>query len=403
MRRYGPRSGCRARKPSPAAVSLPDTDVLTRILFVAAEDWLFALRHLPAIRAALELGFEPVVAAPASGSQNTIIRSGARFVPLKRPRGRLVAALWRQVAELRVLLAREAPALVQLHGPRAALAGEIACRLAGQQRRAMAFSGLGGIARQGGLPGEAARALARLAAGAIASQGATGLIFDNSDDAALLGLEPGASGMTILGGAGIDPVQHMPEPMPWSPPLRLVFGSPLLHANGPDLAVEAVSRARAAGADARLSLIGAALSGRGAVPGATLAAWSRLPGIAWYGPTADIAEVWRQHHALVLPSRGGDGLPPLLGLAAAAGRPILTSDAAGCGSFVRDGIDGRVTPVGDVAALADAIGLLARAPGLVERMGRASREKLMAGYTERDVINGLKTAWRGMLAVEAIA
>lgn len=69
----------------------------------------------------------------------------------------------------------------------------------------------------------------------------------------------------------------------------------------------------------------------------------------------------------------------------------------GCRSFVRDGQDGFVVPANDVAALTRALLALAGSPGMVERMGLSARERLLAGYTERDVMEGVKALYRGLL------
>ncbi|MCX7339845.1 MAG: glycosyltransferase [Hyphomicrobiales bacterium] len=369
---------------------------MPRLLLVGSEDWLFALRHLPAVRAALELGLDPVVVARESGHRRLIEAAGARFVALPAPtRSRSPQLLWRQVTALRQILTEESPDLLHCLGLRAVLLGRVAAMLAGNSAPCIcAFNGLGPFCARPDAAGALLRALARTVLAAMASRGAL-LLFDNPDDPALLGLtEAVPDRVRVIGGLGVDPVLHGPEPMPWAPPLKLVFGSPLLWANGPDLAVAAVRMARAKGLDVTLSLIGAAFppSPR-AVPAETLSGWSAQPGISWYGPTPDIGPIWRQHHALILPSRGGDGLPAILSQAAAACRPVITTDVAGCGSFVRDGIDGCVVPSGDVEALTEAIALMARAPGLVERMGRAGRDKVLAGYAERDVMEALKAIW----------
>ncbi len=383
-----------------------------KIMFIGAEDWLFASRHLPAIRAALELGLEPIVVARSNGHGPRIERAGARFVAMPRgPSGNSPVGLWRQIANLRALLVVEKPLILQMHGIRQVMLGTLAARMAGADKRVCAFNGLGWLSAATGFPGDAARAVARALANGPIGGPSTTFLFDNPDDPAVLGLTRLAEGeqphsmlprsnVRVVGGLGVDPLIHAPEPMPWSPPLKLVFGSPLLWSNGPDIAVEAVGKAREAGIDVTLSLIGAALApSRLAVPPATLTGWSRLPGISWFGPTADVSQIWRQHHVLILPSRGGDGIPAIVTEAAAAERPIITTDMAGCRSFVRAGIDGQVVPAGNVGALVDALAQLSRAPGLVERMGRAARERALNGYTERDVMDGLKRLWREMLGL----
>ena len=376
------------------------------MMFVATQDWLFAARHLPLVRAARELGLDPVVVASDHGQRRAVEEAGARFMPLDWPRqGRSPAALRHQIEALKRIMLSQRPPIVQFQGMRAAVSGLVAARLAGMPRCIAAFSGLGHSAVQAGVAGDMTRMMLRAVVAMALKGGPVHAVFDNPDDPRLLGLDPAQSlQVHIMPGHGVDPLVHTPEAMPWAPPLKLVFGSPLLWANGPDLAVEATRKARAQGADVSLSLIGTAYgASKHAVPGETLLAWSRLPGVSWFGPTPDIAQVWRQHHVLILPSRGGDGLPPILAQAAAAARPVITSDADGCGSFVRDGIDGRVVPRGNVASLAEAIMLMSRAPGLVERMGRAGREKVLDGYTERKVMESFKALWRRMLAVDNAA
>jgi glycosyltransferase involved in cell wall biosynthesis len=76
---------------------------------------------------------------------------------------------------------------------------------------------------------------------------------------------------------------------------------------------------------------------------------------------------------------------------------LLTTDVPGCRSFVRDGLDGYVVPPSDAAALAKALLVLSRAPGMVERMGQSARARLLDGHTERDVMNAVKGLYVAML------
>ncbi|MCX7329678.1 MAG: glycosyltransferase [Hyphomicrobiales bacterium] len=378
---------------------------MAKLLFIGTQDWHFARHHLPLVRAARERDHDVVVAAADHGQGARIAAAGARFVPL-------TPGLWRNhpvavarcVGTLRQIMLEQAPALVQLHGIRAALAGLAAARLTAIPRRIAAVNGLGMVSASTGLPGDGMRALARMLTGA-AMAGGTRLVLGSPADAAVLGLDPANPALRITGGAGVDPLIHMPEPMPWSPPLKLAFISPLLWAHGPGLAVDAVAKARAAGADVTLSLIGAPWSAsRNAVPRAILEGWSSQPGIGWFAPASDMAQVWRQHHALILPAGGGDGLPAIALQAAASARPlIVSSSAGGSASFVRDGIDGRVVDGSDPDSLAEAIIQFARAPALVERMGRSARERVLNGYTERQVMDAFRRLWAEMLGPESPA
>jgi len=173
----------------------------------------------------------------------------------------------------------------------------------------------------------------------------------------------------------------------------------MLWSKGVDLAVAAVRAARAEGAAVELSLYGAPdPSNPKAIPEATLRGWSREPGIAWHGATADVAGVWRDHHLCCLPSRGGEGLPRTLLEGAACGRAVVTTDVPGCRAFVRDGVEGRIVPPDDAARLAQVLVALSRAPALVANMGEAARARVLDGFTERDVMRAVQDLYRRAFA-----
>lgn len=372
-----------------------------KLLFVVTEDWFFASHFLPMARAARELDLDVVVIARERQHRRVIEATGARLIALEAERGSLSPlALLHQVQTLKRLITAERPDILHCIALKPIALAGLAGRLAGIERRVYALTGLGFLgARQGQLA-----ALARLAARTWLREAIDGpgvrFLFENPDDPVMLGLNPQNKGkVAIVGGAGVDPLVLMPEPMPPAPPLKVAVVARMLWSKGVDLAVEAVKLARAQGARVELTIHGAPDSSNPkAIPEPTLKEWAARPGIHWAGPTRDIEGVWRAHHLCCLPSRGGEGLPRTILEAAACGRAILTTDVSGCRSFVRDGQDGMVVPPDDAAALARALIVLAGAPGLVERMGASARNRLLDGHTERDVMDAVKALYRGLLA-----
>lgn len=63
--------------------------------------------------------------------------------------------------------------------------------------------------------------------------------------------------------------------------------------------------------------------------------------INFIGHIENIEEVWKDHHALILPSRS-EGLPLSMVEAMAAGRPVIISDAGGNTELVEEGITGFI-------------------------------------------------------------
>jgi glycosyltransferase involved in cell wall biosynthesis len=371
-----------------------------KLLFVVTEDWFFASHFLPMARAAGEMGLDVAVIARERNHRRVIEATGARLIPLEAERRSLSpAALFKHVVALKRLIAREQPDILHCIALKPIGLAGLAGRLAGIERRVYALTGLGLLGAREGLAAEMARLGARFWLREAIDGPLVRFLFENPDDPVMLGLDPADAGkVAIVGGAGVDPLILMPEAMPPQPPLKVALVARMLWSKGVDLAVEAVTAARKQGARVELTLHGAPdPSNPKAVPEATLREWSARPGINWAGPTRDIEAVWRAHHVCCLPSRGGEGLPRTLLEGAACGRALLTTDVPGCRSFVRTGQDGFVVPANDVAALAQALVTLAASPGQVARMGESARERLLAGYTERDVMDGVKALYRGLL------
>ncbi|MFN3671049.1 MAG: glycosyltransferase family 4 protein [Bosea sp. (in: a-proteobacteria)] len=372
-----------------------------RLLFVATEDWFFASHFLPMVRAARELDYDVAVIARERQHRRIVEGAGAQLIALEAERRSLdPRAMLQQIRALKRLIEAYRPDILHCIALKPIALAGLAGKLAGVERRVYALTGLGFLGARQGM----AAAGARLAVTLWLRQAIDGpqvrYLFENPDDAVSLGLDPqDKTKVTIVGGAGVDPLILMPLPMPPAPPLKVAIVARMLWSKGVDLAVEAVRLARAEGARVELTIHGAPdPSNPKAIPEATLREWSSRPGVTWAGATRDIEAVWAAHHLCILPSRGGEGLPRTLLEAAACARPILTTDVPGCRSFVRDGRDGLVVPAEDAAALAKALVVLAAAPSLAERMGASARARLLDGFTERDVMNAVKGLYRGLLA-----
>lgn len=76
-----------------------------------------------------------------------------------------------------------------------------------------------------------------------------------------------------------------------------------------------------------------------------------------------------------VPSRDGrrEGIPVVIMEAMASGLPVVASDLSGIPEIVDDGVTGRLTPPGDIEAIARALVELASDPALRDRFGREGR------------------------------
>ena len=370
-----------------------------KLVFVVTEDWFFASHFLPMARAARELGLEVAVVTRVRSHHEAIEATGARVIPLEAERRSInPMAAGYAAGQLAAILKGEKADIVHCIALKSILVGGFAATLAGLDRRVYALTGLGFLGARTDRVGRLAQRAVRLLVRGLQTP-ETRYLFENADDPRLLGLDPEAQNVTIVGGAGVDPEALAPSPLPPQPPLKVALVARMLWSKGVDLAVDAVRLARTKGAAIELSLYGAPdPSNPKAIPEETLKAWGSEPGISWHGATRDVLGVWRDHHVACLPSRGGEGLPRTLLEAAACGRAIVTTDVPGCRTLVRDGVEGHVLPAHDSAALSEALLSLATAPERVAQMGVAARARVLDGFTERDVMNSVKRLYAAMLS-----
>ena len=200
-------------------------------------------------------------------------------------------------------------------------------------------------------------------------------IFQNPDDLAELvgrGLVD-ARRAVVVRGSGVDTERFRPSPLPEATP-TVLFASRLIRDKGFGEFVEAARLLGEKQVRARFVAAGAPdLDNPAGVDEAQLKEWFMGSSIERLGKRRDMPDVLSQATVVVLPSYR-EGLPKVLIEAAAAGRPIITTDVPGCREVVKDGVNGFIVPPQDAAALAGAIErMLDLPPARLREMGEAGR------------------------------
>jgi glycosyltransferase involved in cell wall biosynthesis len=168
--------------------------------------------------------------------------------------------------------------------------------------------------------------------------------------------------------------RFVPQPPPPGPAV-VVLASRMLWDKGVGEFVGAARLLQGQGNPARFVLVGKPDPGNPAsVSEEQLRDWQQEGCIEWWGYRADMPKVLAATHIACLPSYYREGLPKFLIEAAAAGLPLVTTDATGCREAVEPGRNGLLVPPRDIPALAQALTRLLADGELRRRFGARSRE-----------------------------
>lgn len=349
----------------------PGVDPL-KLLFFVTEDYYFVSHRLGLAQAAQANGYEVLVVTRVRQHGDVIRDAGLRLIPFEISRSSLnpfteLITLLRLVS----LYRRERPDLVHHVAMKPILYGSIAARLTGRRAVVNAVAGMGWLftSRNGWaqtLSGPVRNILARALRAGIS-------LVQNPDDVRLLEqLGVPRSRIRRVAGSGIDVGALQPGPAPGGSPL-VVLPARLLWDKGVGEFVSAARLLRQRGSPARFLLAGEPDPlNPASIPPDQLAEWVRDGVVEHAGWVLDMPSLLSQCHVVCLPSYR-EGLPKALVEAAAAGRPIVTTDVPGCREVVRHGDNGLLVPPHDVPRLAEALQQLIDDAGLRARMGARGR------------------------------
>lgn len=206
-------------------------------------------------------------------------------------------------------------------------------------------------------------------------------------------LRSGMAPERIVTLANVVSLGDAPPPSPSAPPpgepVRFVFAGRLSPEKGVDTLVEAVS---STSAEVRLDVAG---------DGPSRAALEELahrvaPGRVDFHGRLDkeaVAGLVARSRAMVVPSRWYENQPMTILEAFAASTPVVATALGGMPELVHDGVEGRVVPANDAAALAGALDDLAADPGGARAMGARARARFDAEFTGEVHLDGLAAVY----------
>ncbi|MGH8608164.1 MAG: glycosyltransferase family 4 protein, partial [Gammaproteobacteria bacterium] len=375
-------------------VVLADRGHQLRLLLFANTEWYLFNFRLALAKAARAQGAEVVLVSPPGPYGEKLRAEGFRWVPVPMARRSVnpirevfvLWALWR-------LYRREKPDIAHHFTIKCVVYGGLAAKAAGTRGVVGAIEGMGYVFSGREFLARMLRPvvcrLLRFAMSGPKGRLTVHNLEDRRDivDAGLMD----ASHVRVIAGTGIDTEQYQPRRQSslWASgrTASVVFAARLLWDKGVGEFVRAAQALRAEGLDTQFLVAGEPDAGNPlSVPEEQLTAWREEGNVTLLGHVQDMPALMATADMVVLPSYYREGLPRTLIEAAAAGLPIVTTDAPGCREVVEDGVNGFVVPARNGAALAAAIRKLILDPALAARMGAASRQKALAQFDERIVL-----------------
>lgn len=117
-----------------------------------------------------------------------------------------------------------------------------------------------------------------------------------------------------------------------------------------------------------------------------LVKWIEDQTIRYFGTTRDVRNFIQQSDCIVLPSYR-EGLPKVILEALSMGRPVITTDTAGCRQTVAQAQNGFIVPVKDAQALSLAMEAFCSLPQAErQEMGKKSRERAVRKFDDAIVV-----------------
>ncbi len=301
---------------------------------------------------------------------------------------------WVELAGLLQLarhLHRDRPTIVHCASPKGLMYGGIAARMAGVRSLVMAVSGMGYAftpGAQGGPARSVAAGLSRMLTKLAFAHRHKHVIVQNQDDHANLiamGLVLPKE-MSLIRGSGVDLERFIHANIDAKEPIVLLPAR-MLRDKGVGEFVAAAKALRAQGCAWRFVLAGGAdHDNPSAFSAAEVEGWTQEGSVEWLGHVADIAPWMARASIVCLPSYR-EGMPKALLEAAAAGCAVITTDAIGCREAVEHNATGRLVPVGDCIALAQALHELIHDSAARAQYGHAGRQRAIDHFSIDAVVD----------------
>ena len=362
-----------------------------KLLIVVNDAAFFFSHRLDLARSAQSAGFEVHVATPPSRRIAEIEAFGFFYhaVPMRRKSINPFTDFFTFLTLFK-LYRQLKPNLVHHVSTKPIVYGGIAARLTKVPAVVNTVTGLGYLFISKSFGIRVLRQLVKIAYKIAFMHPHCKIIFQNRDDQEIFYKKDRYYEKPIIvPGSGVDVDKFFPVLAEGELPIVLL-ASRMLWDKGVGEFVKAAEQLRSQ-IKARFVLVGDVdINNPASVPKTSLQQWVEHNIVEWWGWKNDMPQIISQAHIVCLPSYR-EGLPKVLIEAAAAGKPIVTTDVPGCRDVVKDGYNGFLVPAKNTEELAKALLKLIQNEELRKIMGQRNRilseEKFSSRLINQKILN----------------
>lgn len=353
------------------------------IAIVANTTWNIVNFRLSLIKSLLAANYQVLVIAPVD--EFTAQLNGIRQVALTKlkPKSKNPINDFLLCRELYQIYQKEQPALILHYTIKPNIFGNFAARCAGISTIST-LTGLGYTFLHGSFTQKIIRQLYKMAL-----EKSKRLVFHNPDDLALFTknqLVKSQQGM-VIAGSGVNTKHFALAYKEDTTKFVFLFVGRLLYDKGIEEFVLAANEVCKMTANTEFHIVGQLNAANPAAVAETqLKKWLSNKRIKYHGSTNDVRPFLKATNVFVLPSYR-EGMPRAVLEAMASGKPIITTDTAGCRDTVEEGRNGWLVPVKDADALAHAmLKIYQLDQQKIAKMGERSRELVLQKFDESIIV-----------------
>lgn len=365
---------------------------MKKLLIVVNVDWFFVSHRLPIALRAIEQGYEVHLACAYTDKKAQLEQLGlvCHEIAFSRSGSSIMSELKAILAILHLVRKVQVDLVHAVTIKPVIYSGLVLKFIPKSPAFVAAISGLGYVFTASTLRAKITKVLVSIMYKLALRNKHKKVIFQNNSDQAILSkivnLSEGDS--IIIGGSGVDLSVYRYQEEPNTPIKIISMACRLLKEKGVYQFVEAAKIVKQRQPNVKFWLIGDVdPDNPNSVSQKEVDSWNDDGFIRALGHCEDIPNLFAQSHIITMPSFYGEGVPKVLIEAAACGRPIVTTDNAGCRDAIINNITGLLVPIKDSVALADAFLSLLVDDERRVKMGQDAREFAVKEFDVERVVS----------------